>query len=49
MQGGARHPLAGDGGLIAVDRAGRIATPFTSQGMARAALHPDGRISVEVF
>ena len=39
----------GDGGLIAVDREGRIATPFTSQGMARAALHPDGRVSVEVF
>ena len=38
----------GDGGLIAVDRAGRIATPFTSEGMARAALYPDGRISVEV-
>ena len=39
----------GDGGLIAVDRQGRIALPFASQGMARAALHPDGRISVEVF
>ena len=39
----------GDGGLIAVDRNGRIATPFTSEGMARAALHPDGRISVEVY
>ena len=39
----------GDGGLIAVDRSGRIAMPFTSQGMARAALHPDGRITVEVF
>ena len=39
----------GDGGLIAVDRQGRIAMPFTSQGMARAALGPDGRISVEVF
>jgi L-asparaginase/beta-aspartyl-peptidase (threonine type) len=39
----------GDGGLIAVDRAGRISTPFTSQGMARAALHPNGRVSVEVF
>ena len=39
----------GDGGLIAVDRAGCVATPFTSQGMARAALHPDGRVSVEVF
>jgi L-asparaginase/beta-aspartyl-peptidase (threonine type) len=39
----------GDGGLIAVDRSGRIAMPFNSQGMARAALHPDGRMSVEVF
>jgi len=39
----------GDGGLIAVDRSGRIAMPFNSQGMARAALHPDGRVSVEVF
>ena len=39
----------GDGGLIAVDRLGRIAMPFSSQGMARAALHPDGRMSAEVF
>ncbi len=39
----------GDGGMIAVDRSGRIATPFTSQGMARAALHADGRVAVEVF
>jgi L-asparaginase/beta-aspartyl-peptidase (threonine type) len=39
----------GDGGLIAVDRSGAIAMPFTSQGMARAALHPDGRVAVEVF
>ena len=39
----------GDGGLIAVDRLGCIATPFTSEGMARATLHPDGRIAVEVF
>ena len=39
----------GDGGLIAVDRLGRIAMPYSSQGMARAALYPDGRISAEVF
>ena len=39
----------GEGGLIAVDRQGRIAMPFNSQGMARAALHPDGRVAVEVF
>ena len=41
--------LGGDGGLIAVDRDGHIALPFNTQGMARAALHPDGRIAVEVF
>lgn len=41
--------LGGDGGLIAVDRHGRIATPFNSQGMKRAALHPDGRIESEAF
>ncbi len=43
------HALGGDGGLIALDRQGRIAMPFNTQGMARAALHPDGRIAVEVF
>ena len=55
LQAAAKSALAealaqgGDGGLIAVDRQGRIATPFTSQGMARAALQTDGRIAVEVF
>ena len=39
----------GDGGLIAIDRHGRIAMPFNTEGMARAALHSDGRITVEVF
>jgi isoaspartyl peptidase/L-asparaginase-like protein (Ntn-hydrolase superfamily) len=39
----------GDGGLIAIDLQGRIAMPFNTEGMARAALHPDGRIAVEVF
>ena len=41
--------LKGEGGLIAVDADGRIAMPFNSAGMKRAALHPDGRIEVEVF
>ena len=41
--------MGGDGGLIAVDRDGNIAMPFNTEGMARAALHPDGRMSVEVF
>jgi isoaspartyl peptidase/L-asparaginase-like protein (Ntn-hydrolase superfamily) len=41
--------LGGGGGLIALDAEGRIAMPFNTEGMARAARHPDGRISVEVF
>ncbi len=39
----------GDGGLIALDRSGTIAMPFNTQGMNRGALHPDGRIAVEVY
>jgi isoaspartyl peptidase/L-asparaginase-like protein (Ntn-hydrolase superfamily) len=41
--------MGGDGGLIALDRKGRIADPFNSQGMKRAWLEPDGHIGVEVF
>jgi L-asparaginase/beta-aspartyl-peptidase (threonine type) len=41
--------LGGGGGLIALDRNGAIAMPFNTEGMARGALHPDGRVSVEVF
>jgi L-asparaginase/beta-aspartyl-peptidase (threonine type) len=41
--------LGGDGGLIALSARGEIVMPFTSQGMKRAALHPDGRIEVAVF
>ncbi len=41
--------LGGDGGLIALGADGAIATPYNSEGMNRAALHPDGRIEVAVF
>ena len=41
--------MGGDGGLIALDRAGNIAHPFNSQGMKRAWLATDGTIGVEVF
>ncbi len=41
--------LGGDGGLIAVDSRGTVCAPFNTQGMARALLHADGRIAVEVF
>ncbi|RZJ18341.1 MAG: isoaspartyl peptidase/L-asparaginase [Brevundimonas sp.] len=41
--------MGGDGGLIALDRQGTIATPFNSQGMKRAWLTIDGDVGVEVF
>jgi L-asparaginase/beta-aspartyl-peptidase (threonine type) len=41
--------LGGDGGLIAIDAAGRVTMPFITEGMKRAALYPDGRIVSEVF
>jgi L-asparaginase/beta-aspartyl-peptidase (threonine type) len=41
--------LGGEGGLIAVDAEGRIAMPFASEGMKRAALHADGRIEAAAF
>ncbi len=41
--------LGGDGGLIAVNRAGEVVMPFISQGMKRAALLADGTIVAEVF
>jgi beta-aspartyl-peptidase (threonine type) len=41
--------LGGEGGLIALTAQGEIAMPFISQGMKRAALRPDGTITVAVF
>lgn len=46
---GAVRDLGGEGGLIAVDLDARVAMPFASQGMKRAALHPDGRIEAAAF
>lgn len=40
--------LGGDGGIIAVGRDGRIATPYNSEGMKCAVLHADGRITAGV-
>jgi L-asparaginase / beta-aspartyl-peptidase len=39
----------GDGGLIAVDAMGRIALPYISHGMRRAACDGQGNIIVQVF
>jgi isoaspartyl peptidase/L-asparaginase-like protein (Ntn-hydrolase superfamily) len=39
----------GDGGLIAIDRAGRVAMPYRSEGVKRASLGLDGAVNVAVF
>ena len=41
--------MGGDGGLIALDREGRITAPYNSQGMKRAWLDTAGNIEVRVF
>ncbi len=41
--------LGGDGGLIGIDRDGRVAMPFASDGVKRAALMPDGTIFSAAF
>ena len=41
--------LGGDGGLIAVDRRGRIVMPFNSEGMYRACIDAAGRKTVAIF
>lgn len=41
--------LGGAGGIIAVDHTGHIAMPFSTGGMFRAAVHPDGRVDVGVW
>ncbi len=41
--------LGGDGGLVALDRRGNIAMPFTSEGMYRASIDSRGRRSVAMY
>jgi beta-aspartyl-peptidase (threonine type) len=39
----------GDGGVIALDRAGHFALPFNTEGMYRGYVGPDGRILVKIY
>lgn len=41
--------LGGLGGVIALDRDGNIATPFSTGGMFRAHVDPDGNTAVRIF
>jgi beta-aspartyl-peptidase (threonine type) len=39
----------GEGGVIAIDRQGNIATPFNSEGMYRASVDVDGEMTVSIY
>lgn len=41
--------LGGKGGLIAIDRKGQIAMPFTTAGMYRGQIGPDGKPQVLIY
>ena len=41
--------LGGDGGVIAMDAAGNIATPFNTEGMYRGWIDKDGKIHIAIF
>jgi beta-aspartyl-peptidase (threonine type) len=38
-----------EGGVIALDRQGNVATPFNTNGMIRAVVRADGKVDVKVF
>ncbi len=42
-------PLGGKGGMIALDRAGNVAMPFSSSGMYRGVVRADGAPKVMIF
>jgi beta-aspartyl-peptidase (threonine type) len=41
--------LGGDGGLVAVDKDGNVAMPFSTEGMYRGYVKTSGRIVVEIY
>lgn len=41
--------LGGEGGVVAMDRAGNIAMPFNSTGMYRGWIDADGKVTVAIF
>lgn len=41
--------LGGKGGVIAIDRQGQIAMPFTTSGMYRGSIGPDGKPFVAIY
>lgn len=41
--------MGGDGGIIALDKDGHVATPFNTEGMYRGTVTDDGQIEVQIY
>jgi beta-aspartyl-peptidase (threonine type) len=41
--------LGGDGGVIAMDRRGRVAMPFNTNGMYRGTISVDGKVEIAIY
>ncbi|MFO0960957.1 MAG: isoaspartyl peptidase/L-asparaginase [Isosphaeraceae bacterium] len=44
-----KAPDRGEGGVIAIDREGRYAMPFNSEGMFRGCITEDGRVYIAIY
>lgn len=49
VHGKLRAPDRGEGGVIAIDRRGRYAMPFNSEGMFRGCITADGQVYVAIY
>jgi len=41
--------MGGDGGLIALDKKGKVSMPFNTEGMYRGTVDSEGNVSVEIY
>ncbi|WP_225980107.1 isoaspartyl peptidase/L-asparaginase [Pseudobacter ginsenosidimutans] len=41
--------MGGDGGLIAVDKAGNFTMPFNTEGMYRGSVDRDGNVVIKIY
>ncbi len=41
--------LGGTGGIIAIDKGGNVTMPFNTEGMYRASINADGKVTIEIY
>lgn len=41
--------MGGDGGIIALDKSGRVAMEFNTSGMYRGTVDENGKISIQIY